>query len=224
MPTKKPKRVRKVQALETRMNQMPMMNAPSSSKPSFFNSPTKLYLVVLALIILAFVLLNKSWFIAAMVNGKPIWRWNLNKAMTARYGKQTLESMLSEKLISDAANKSGVMVTLADIKKQEDDVVKSLGDKISLDDLLKYQGVTKTDFENQIKVRLLVQKTLGKDIQITETDIDNFIASNRAQLVATDPAKLREEARQALMESKIGEKFQTWFNDLKQKASILRFL
>lgn len=168
--------------------------------------------------------LNKGMVLAAVVNGKPIFRWDLNKTMTARFGAQTLEGMISEQLISDAAKTSGVTVSRADVDAKVADIMKSLGGNVSIDDLLKYQGMTKADFENQIRLQLTVEKVLGRDLEITETDIDNFIATNRATLVSTEAAALRQEAKNAITSQKVSEKLQPWFMELKDKAKITRFL
>ena len=168
--------------------------------------------------------LNKSMFVAAIVNGKPIFRWELNKTMTSRFGTQTLEGMISERLISDAAKATGITVLPADVDAKVADVVKSLGGNVNIDDLLKYQGMTKSDFENQIRLQLTVEKVLGRDLVISETDIDNFIATNRATLVSTDAAALRQEAKNSITSQKVSEKLQPWFMELKDKAKITRFL
>ena len=34
--------------------------------------------------------------VAAVVDGRPVWSWELNSVMADRYGKQTLEGMISE--------------------------------------------------------------------------------------------------------------------------------
>lgn len=204
------------------------LSSPISQSTGFiaklFANTKLLYLIVLVLALGALLLTNKSLLVSAVVNGKPIWSWHLNKTMTSRFGKQTLEGMISESLIADEARKSGVIVSQADIDTKQLDVLKSLGGNVKLDDLLKYQGMTKSDFDNQIRLQLTVQKILGKDMVISDTDIDNFIASNAAQLVATEEAMMRTEARQAIMDQTIGEKLQPWFLELKQKAKILRFL
>lgn len=204
------------------------LSTPMSQSTGFiaklFANTKLLYLIVLVLALGALLLTNKSLLVAAVVNGKPIWSWQLNKTMTARFGKQTLEGMISESLIADEARKSGVVVSQTDIDAKQADVLKSLGGNVKLDDLLKYQGMTKPDFDNQIRLQLTVQKILGKDMTITDADVNNFIASNGAQLVATDEAMMRTEARQAILDQKVGEKLQPWFLELKQKAKILRFL
>lgn len=182
------------------------------------------FFAVLVIGLIGLFLTNKGLLLAAVVNGKPIFRWELNKAMTERYGAQTLEGMVSERLIAEEAAKANVSVSQDEIDTKEKEIVRGLGGDVSIEEVLQYQGMTKEDFDNQIKLQLTVQKLLGKDIQITDNDINNFIATNRAMLSATVPAELQEEARAAILEMKIGEKIQPWFTEVKQKASILRYL
>lgn len=200
----------------------------NSQEDNFTSQPKPksktIYFIILAIGLLLLFLTNKGLLVAAVVDGKPIFRWQLNKTLVNRFGKQILENMVSEQLVANAARKSGVSVSKEDVAKKEEEIVKGLGSNVNLEDLLKFQGMTRADFDSQVRVQLTVEKVLGKDISITEPDIDNFIATNRALLVATEPAELREEARQAIMSQKIGEKLQPWFAELKEKAKILRFL
>ena len=183
-----------------------------------------IYLVVAVLALSALLLANKKLLVAAVVDGKPIFSWELNRVMADRYGAQTLEGMISERLIASEANKQGVVVSPGDVKSREDEIVKGLGSGMPLDELLKIQGLSKDEFDRQITLQLTVQKILGKDLVITQDDVDAYIATNRATLLATEAAALQVEAKQAILDTKIGEKLQPWFNELKAKAKILRFL
>lgn len=196
---------------------------PTSAPARKFNTKV-FYLVVGLLALSALVLANKSMFLAAVVEGKPIFSWELNRVLVDRYGKQTLEGMISEQLIANEAKRQKVSVSSKDIKSREEEIVKGLGSGMPLEELLKVQGLSKDEFDRQITLQLTVQKILGKDLVITQDDIDMFIASNRATLVATEEASLRVEVKQAILDAKIGEKLQSWFNELKTKAKILRFL
>jgi foldase protein PrsA len=185
---------------------------------------TKVALIVVVLGLIAIFVSNKGLLVAAMVNGRPIFRWQLNSVMTSRFGQQTLDSMVSQVLIDEEAKKAGITIAAADIAKKESDLVASLGGNVSLDDVLKYQGMTKADFEDQLRLQLTVEKLLGKDITITDADVDAYIATNQATLTATDEAGLREEAKQVMFSQQVNDKLQTWFSEVKTKAKILRFL
>jgi hypothetical protein len=167
---------------------------------------------------------NKGWIVAAVVNGKPIFSWQLNDTLRARYGQQTLEGLIGEKLINDEAQKSGVTVSASDLEKKQKQVLSSLGTDVSLDDFLKFQGLTKTDFQQQLKIQLTVERLLTKGLTITDDEISGYIATNRATLTATDPALLKEEAREAIISNTVSEKLQAWFTQLRQKAAVMKFL
>ncbi len=195
-----------------------------SAKPKRRFPVTKIALAVVLLGLVAIFVSNKGLLVAAIVNGQPIFRWQLNSVLTSRYGQQTLDSMVSEMLVDSEAKKSGVTVSQEEIAKKESDLVTSLGSGVRLEDVLAYQGMTKADFEEQIRLQLTVEKLLGKDITITDAQISDYIATNASTLTATDEAGLREEARQAIFSQELNNKLQTWFADVKAKASVLRFL
>ena len=180
-------------------------------------------LVVSIFVIIAiFFAASRGYIVSALVNGKPIFGWELNRALVSRYGTQTLESIISERLIADAAAKGGIVIPQADVDAKVQELVASLGPNVNLDDVLKYQGMTKKEFEDQVRLQMTVEKILGKDIVISDTDVDTFIADNKDALTATDEAGLRIEAKQTLLSQKINEKIQTWFADLKAQAKIVR--
>ena len=184
----------------------------------------KAALIVVILGLGAVFVSNKGLLVAAVVNGRPIFRWQLTSVMISRFGAQTLDGMISQSLIDGEARKAGISIAAADIAKKESDLVASLGGGVSLEEVLKYQGMTKADFEDQLRLQLTVEKLLGKDIVITDADVDGYIATNQATLTATDDAGLKEEAKQAIFSEQINTKLQTWFSELKTKAKVLRFL
>lgn len=189
-----------------------------------FPSLTTITIFLLLGILLGILIAYQGMPIAAIVNGQPIFRWEVANMLFQRYGQQSLQGIITERLIAAEAQKSGVSVTQSDIDEKAKQILSSFGSSMSVDDFLKFQGMEKKDFDNQIKLQLTVEKLLGKDLNITEQDVTNYIASNQAILVATDPAKLREEAANALRDEQIGEKVQTWLQEIKAKASIKSFL
>lgn len=183
------------------------------------------WVVILGLLLVAAVYAaTKGYIVAALVNGSPVFRWDVNKMLVTRYGQQTLESMISEKLIGDAAKKQGVVVSQKDIDEKTTEVVKSLGPNVKLEDLLKYQGMNKSDFEHQIALQLTVERILGKDVTVADSEVTDFIEKNKETMIATDEAAMRGEAREALKSQKINEKIQPWFASLKQGAKVVRLM
>ncbi|MEK7533345.1 MAG: hypothetical protein AAB542_02815 [Patescibacteria group bacterium] len=181
-------------------------------------------LIGLAVLFVILLAANKGLVLAAIVNGKPIFTWQLNTTMRTRYGQQTLEGMIGESLIASEAKKSGLAITNTDIQVKQKEILSSLGTEVNLEDFLKFQGLTEADFNQQLKVQLTVEKLLTRGLTITEADIDNYIATNRALLTATEPASLREEAKKAIIGNTVSEKLQSWFLELRQKSNVMKFL
>jgi len=203
-----------------------METAPETFEPSCCRGPlskTPIIIGVLTLILLFALALSKGYVLVAIVNNKPIFRFQLTQTMMARYGKQTLEGMISESLIGDEAKRLNIAVSQEEIDKQEEEVLKSFGGKVTLDELLKFQGTTKSEFDGQIRLQLLVNKLLEKDVTVTDEEIASYRETNKALMVSSDEADLKEEARKALLEQKINEKIQPWFTELKNKAKIFKF-
>ena len=180
--------------------------------------------LILVVLLLVLVWINKGMVVAALVNGKPIFTTQFHSVLRARFGSQTLEGMIGEMLIKDEARRAGIVITKEDMDAKEKEIISSLGANVSLDDLLKFQGLSKSDFEQQVKLQLTVEKVLSKDMVVSEKDIDAYIATNAATLTATDPAALRVQAKQAIIATSVAEKLQAWFAELRQKAKVLRFL
>jgi foldase protein PrsA len=181
-------------------------------------------LIFLSLIVLVFFLFKNGLITAAIVNGKPIFSWQLYGRLMSRFGAQTLESIITEDLIADASRQAGVALNQADIEARQDEMLKSVGEAVTLEDLLKYQGLTKEDFQNQLKLQLSVEKILGKEITISDAEISQYLASYSARMAATTEAELREEARKALFDQQVGQRVSGWFAELKNKARIMKFL
>lgn len=202
------------------------VSLPSATLVSRMPRVSKRWLIVGALVILlgALVLANKGLVFAAIVNGKPIFSWELNQTLKSRFGQQTLEGMIGERLVAEEAAKQGVAVSAEELEAKRQEVVASLGGEAQFTDLLSFQGMTREDFENQIRLQLLVQKLLGGDVEVTEEEVDVYIRDNRATLTATEPAQLRVEARNVILDQKVSEKIQPWFLELKNNAKIMRFL
>ncbi len=186
-------------------------------------SKTKKIAIILGIIILFLVAVNRGWVVSAIVNGKPIFRWTVNSTLMSRFGQQTLENMITEQLIANEAKKANIAVTQTEITAKEQEILKSFGGNVTLDEVLKFQGMTKADFDEQIKLQMMLTKLIGKDVTITDEEIATYRANNNASLVATEEAALQMEARETILTQKVGEKIQPWFTEIRSRAKIFKF-
>lgn len=199
----------------------------TTTKPRFSAPPRRTLILVLFVIVLAVALYkNKGLFFAAVVNGKPITRFSEIQELEKRYGKTTLDSLITKALIQDEIQKQKVSIS----QKEIDDEIKRLEDTLSkqsqkLDDALLIEGITRTELINQIKTQKEIEKIIAKDVSVTDKEVTDYIASNSAS--TPKDAKLEDvkaQVKQSLKDQKMQERFQTWLTDLRKKAKIDYFL
>ena len=145
--------------------------------------PKKLLLVFVVLILLlGAIYFSKRFFIAASVNGKSISRLTVIKELEKQGGKNVLETIITETIIRQEAEKRKIGVSQKEIdeemKKIESNVV-SQGS--TLDQALQNQGMTKTVLIEQIKIQLMLQKMAGANITVSEKEIEDFISASKNQ-------------------------------------------
>jgi len=177
-------------------------------------------LVVLALLGYYF----KDKFIVSIVNGKPIFRSQLNQRLISSFGGETLENMIVEKLIKAEIAKQGVQAKEEEVDSELNKIAESLGNQAKIEDVLSSQGISMKDFRSQLQMRLEVNKIMEKEITISDSEVDQFVEDNGPILIATGEAERKVEAKARIREQKINEKVQQWVSDLLAQAKISRFL
>jgi foldase protein PrsA len=168
----------------------------------------------------------KNQFIVATVNGKPIWRKTLVGELEKQAGKKTLDSLITKTLILQEAQKKNVTVSdqevNEEIKKLEDNFTSRGQD---LNQLLAAQNMTRKDLFSQIKIQKLVEKIVGKDVAVSDEEINDYIEKNKnliPQGMAEDEVKTN--VKQQLEQQKRNEKIQKWIKSLRDNAKINYFL
>lgn len=216
MPRRKTRSVRKLEAPIPAVNKLQTPIKRISRKN----------LILIAILILIAVLWKfRSSFIVAMVNGQPISRWQLNDRLSKKFGDQTLDSIINERLILAAARQKGIFVKSEEIDSRVKQIEQRLQGQISLDDALKAQGLTKDDFRKELEIQLSIEKMFDKEATLSAGEVDDYIAKNsQAYKNATDPAQVQEEAKSVLRQQKINDLFEKWFDDIRKNAKITKFL
>jgi len=181
------------------------------------------FLVLAALAILYFL---KSLFIVAIVNNRPISRFGFDRALEKQGGKQVLNNIVTEMLIKQEAKKQKITVSKADLDQRYteiDNQLKTQGQ--GLDAALAANGQTRADFDAQMKIQVLLEKMLGKDVSVSDEEINTYFTENKDTFDkgATLESE-KENIKSTLLQQKLSEKFQPWLQDLQSKAKILYFL
>lgn len=205
--------------------------ASSSSAASASKKPinvSKKYVALIATILLLGALLFyfRGLFVAAVVNGQPISRLEVVRQTEQQAGKQTLDTLVRNALIEQRAKEQNITVSDQEIN----DEIKKLQDNLSkqgqnLDQVLKAQGMSQDDLKKLIRLDKLVQKMVGKDIQVTDAEVTKYIEDNREALPQeTEEAELKKQVTEQLKQQKTNEKVRTWLADLQKNARINYFV
>jgi parvulin-like peptidyl-prolyl isomerase len=185
----------------------------------------KLALITIVLVAAALLFWkNKGLFVVAVVNNQPILRVSLERKLVTHFGDQTLDEMVGEVLIRQAASKNNIKVSRAEIDAKLSEIEKTLNGKITLKDALAQQGDTLEGFRGRIELQLILERLTASQTLVSDQEVTDYLASNKTSLVATDEAGMREEAKKTLLSEKQNTVLRQYFMDLKAKAQVIKFL
>jgi len=186
----------------------------------------KYILIPLVIVILgALLYLGRGLFVAAIVNGQPISRLAVVQELEKRAGKQILTSMITRSLIEQEARKKNVQVSDAEINEEIKKIeaqLKSQDQK--LEDVLSFQGMSKKDLVEQIRMQKTAEKIFAKDLKVTDEEVNKYIEENKASFEKGPTDEAKKTARESIKQRKLSETFQSWLQTAQSKASILQFV
>ena len=197
---------------------------PKNKKLQNFIDKELKFLLALILIL---GLLNtyKGSFISATVNGKIISRYSLIKELERQGKDLAVDSLISQELILQEAKRKKINITQKDLDKTVENVKKSLeGSQQTLDGFLASQNLTYKDFLKQVRMQLIIEKLVSKDIKISAEKIDKYLEDNREFFPTNLSEKeMRESATSQLKQVELNAKVQELLTNLRNKANIKYF-
>ena len=162
-------------------------------------------------------------FYVAKVNGVGISKSEWEKLLKTRYGKNAASELIDTYTVKGELTKAGINVSEEEINAEIAAIEKQLAGQ-SLEDVLKQQGRTLTDFRKDISLQVGMRKLLGGKIIISDADIDAYVTSAGATLEGTTSEEKRASAKKALADQKLGEEINKWFTDLQGKIKVENYL
>lgn len=192
--------------------------------------PKKIFLLgLIFLLVLGLIYFSVRFFLVASVNGQLIGRLTIIQELEKQGGKKTLEVIISKTLINQEAKKRKVNISQKDIDAEIQKIETNVTAQGStLDQALQQQGMTKNDLTDEIKLQLLVTKMVDNNISVTDKEIDDYLANQKAQSSLSSaqpvPELTRDQAKGAIKQQKLQAKIQTFVADLQAKAKINYFI
>lgn len=186
---------------------------------------SKYFILGIMVLVLAVLLWrNKGLVVAATVNNQPVWRWDLEKRLVGQFGNQTIDELVSESLIKQAAAKNNITVSKTEVDNKVSDIEKTLAGKMTLQDALAQQGMTVDDFRRQVELQLMLEKLTASSVVVSDKEITDYLDKNKSTMTATNDADLKIEARKILSAGKQSAALRDYFTNLRSQAKILKYL
>ncbi|MEK7573885.1 MAG: SurA N-terminal domain-containing protein [Patescibacteria group bacterium] len=190
------------------------------------NRKTVLGAVIIIAGLLALIFIFKGLFIASLVNGEPISRLSIIKTLEKQGGKATLDSLVTKKIIAQEVKKRNITISQSDIDGEINKITESLkAQGTTIDQALTVQGMTRVQLNDEIKLQLSVQKMVGKDVEVSDKEIDEFIKANKAQFPeGTSEEQIKTQSTERIKQQKLQQKTQEFIKNLQDKAKITNFV
>mgnify|MGYP000891352528 FL=1 len=184
------------------------------------------FAVLLAIILGLSAYFMRNLVVAATINGRPIFRYQVLQRLEEQHGKQMMEALINEALLMQEADKKNITVTQNDINAELKKIEETLSKQgIKLETALTAQNMTKAGLERNVRLQLLAKKIVEKDIKITQKQIDDYTKENKESFPATmKPAEVKEQVKQFLTEQETGKKIQEILAAVKKDAKIKEFV
>jgi SurA-like N-terminal domain len=190
----------------------------------FFNLKT---IIIIACVIVAgsFLFAYKSLFIVAIVDGSPISRLAVIDDLEDRFGKGILEDFIVQKIIDKKAKKEGVVISDEEINEE----IKNIENQImaqggTLDEVLAQEGTTRDIFAGQIATQKKLEKLLSDDMQVSDSEVDQYIEDNEIEIPEGEEISYREQVGAQLQQQKFNAIVVQFIDSLREQSSIRYFI
>ncbi|MGG3558823.1 peptidylprolyl isomerase [Peribacillus frigoritolerans] len=129
--------------------------------------------------IMAFAMISSMDKTIASIDGEKINEDELYDALVAGYGEDTLDLLITNKLVELEAEKAGIKIKDEEIQKEIDVMVESYGDEKSLKEQLEASGSSMDALKKDIVVYLQTKKLVEPRITVTDDEISTYFEDNK---------------------------------------------
>ncbi len=136
-----------------------------------------------ALVIIGFWYKTKSWPVVALVNYMPITRFELNQMMYDKVGKEALDALITQKLVTRELRNKRISISAKDIDTKLEEIKVQLGSDENFNQILELQGVTMQELRSQIEFQLKFEKLVpvSTDSAKMQADISATLSALRSK-------------------------------------------
>ena len=122
----------------------------------------------------------------ASVNGNKITSDDLYEIMAAQYGSSIVDTLITNKVIEQEAEKQGVKISADAIEEELDAFIESYGGEESFNAALEQSGISLDNFKYDIEIYLMTKELMSPDIEVTEEDMETYFEENKADFAQAE--------------------------------------
>ena len=122
----------------------------------------------------------------ASVNGTKITSDDLYDIMAAQYGSSIVDTLITNKVIEQEAEKQGVKISADAIEEELDAFIESYGGEESFNAALEQSGISLDNFKYDIEIYLMTKELMSPDIEVTEEDMETYFEENKADFAQAE--------------------------------------
>ncbi|SNT41532.1 foldase protein PrsA [Bacillus sp. OK838] len=183
------------------------MNLLRSTKAYVWAGSTLIIAGIMAFAMISSTEKNKTM---ASIDGEKISKDELYDALVAEYGADTLDLLITNKLVELEAEKEGIKIKDEEIQKEIDTMAESYGDEKSLKEQLEASGSSMEALKNDIVVYLQTKKLIEPRITVTDDEISTYFEDNKdtfaqAEQVEASHILVEDEKTAKKVEKEIAE-------------------
>ncbi|MEA4924471.1 MAG: SurA N-terminal domain-containing protein [Syntrophomonadaceae bacterium] len=164
----------------------------------------------------------------ASVNGEEITKQQLYDEMLRASGEDTLNSLISQKLVAMEIKKQNITVSDEEVQTELQKYYDAYGGEDGFGQTLSENGYTLDEFKKEIVTELSIRKILEPQITITDEELKSYFEENKTLFTpegqTADFEKSKNDVRDALMQSKLENEYSTWQDNLYQQYSVKNYL
>jgi foldase protein PrsA len=120
----------------------------------------------------------------AVVNGEKITKGELDDKLEGQAGKNTLATLVQQKLIFQYAKQHNIDIPDKDVETKLDEI-RAHFPAGQFETMLKQQGMSLDDAHKVIREQLLVKAAVDQQINVTDAQINDYIKANKLSLGQT---------------------------------------
>jgi len=186
------------------------------------NRNLKLAVVILACsLLLTTGIYFKAVFVAATVDGSPISRLSVITELEKTAGKQTLDTLITKRLIEKEAEAKGITASDEEVQVEVtkiEEQIKAQGSTLEAE--LATAGISMEQFRSEKALFVKLQKMVADKVTVTDDEVAAFIAENSIEIPKGSETQIMDGVRAQLVGDKSSTAVGELIAQLKSDAKI----